>query len=118
MISICSEVLVSCLYKPEGYADMKCSTLTPKDKRIYGIPNKLAYLDLITGLALLIVGVLALHNVIALSGASYFIGFGSAQLAIGLIFKLLSMCCPCLGAKRWADNGEVGNLIIIEQGQK
>lgn len=105
MISIGSEILVSHLYTPEGFRDMKGGKLTAKDMHIFGIPEKLAYLDIIAGAALIIIGALASHNIIAVGGASYFIGFGSVSFASGLFFKLLSCCCPYLGADRFASNG-------------
>lgn len=112
MISICSEILVSCLYTSEGRADFKEYRLTAKDECIFGIPEKLAYLDIISGVVLIIMGALASHHITAVSGASYFIGFGSAQLAVGIIFKLLSVC-PCLGSSRWASNGK--KPVIVTQ---
>ena len=94
--------------------------MTEKDKRIFGIPEKLAYLDIIVGVALIVIGVLSNHNMIAVNGASYFIGFGSAQFAIGLIFKLFSSpicwcCCPCLGANRLA--GENKLYVLQDDGR-
>jgi len=113
MFSIAS-TLVSRFYKPEGHQCVKCSTHSRRDELVFGIPEKLAYLDMVTGVALVIVGALALHHIMGINGANYFIVFGSVQLFLGLIYKSVSVCCPiCCGPFVWDNKPCFGDLKII-----